>query len=385
MDNTSANQPHEGADVSRDENAATHRSADQATVAAAVNANGELPQPHLGWVTLTVVGFLGFQLFVGVAIALAGIALFVAQSELPLQESMRQLPRAADSPATQQMMIFAASASTCVFAFAVAALAHGSAVGRRLAMRWPSLWQTLLVLLLFLPVAIVVSEINNWLLPVVPSFGLGAMEQAMQQMSRMPLPLMVIAVCVFPAVGEELLFRGFIGRGLVGRYGPLAGVAITSALFGAIHIHPVQAISAGILGVVLHVVYLWTKSLLAPILLHFLNNLFAMLCMRYRDVIPIPGVSIIGQEQVIHTPVAITLASAAATCLLLGLLFQSRSRWRSAEGAPWSPGYVTAEEPADARAQLESPTPNLAMLSAAIALYGGLLWLLNSTIQHWRG
>jgi hypothetical protein len=254
----------------------------------------------------------------------------------------------------------------------------------RTALRWPTYWQSLLVVMLFLPVAIVVSEISNWLYPYMPTFGGDMMHQMMQQMSEMPPAIMVIAICVFPAVGEELLFRGFIGRGLVGRFGPLVGVAITSFLFGLVHGYPLQIMTAAILGVVLHLVYLWTKSLLAPMLLHFLNNLFAMICMRYSETLPIPGVSVMEQDgAMIYTPVGLVAASLGISGLLLVLVWQSRSRWQAEDGSPWKFGYVTAEAPGDAAARLHSPPLNLALLAAAFISYGGLIWLLHTTIQQW--
>ncbi len=64
---------------------------------------------------------------------------------------------------------------------------------------------------------------------VVPEF----MYQVLETGS---FPLLVLALVVGAPIGEELLFRGFAFRGLVPAFGPTATIAITSLLFGALHV-----------------------------------------------------------------------------------------------------------------------------------------------------
>jgi membrane protease YdiL (CAAX protease family) len=87
-----------------------------------------------------------------------------------------------------------------------------------------------------------------------------------------PWWLAMLAFAVGPAVNEELWFRGYLGRGLVGRYGPTAGVLLASLFFGLVHVHPVQAAYAALMGLWLHFAYRMTRSLWVPVLVHFLNN-----------------------------------------------------------------------------------------------------------------
>ncbi len=99
----------------------------------------------------------------------------------------------------------------------------------------------------------------------------------------------VIAFCVtvLAPIGEEFLLRGVVYPGLrdgLRRIAP-AGVAIgvaalvDGALFGALHAGGSQAIFLPILalfGAVLCLLYQWTGSLYAPILLHATNNTVAI-------------------------------------------------------------------------------------------------------------
>jgi membrane protease YdiL (CAAX protease family) len=87
----------------------------------------------------------------------------------------------------------------------------------------------------------------------------------------------VLIVAVGPALGEELFCRGFLGRGLVARYGTVAGISLTSILFGVMHIIPAQAMYAGLLGILLHCLALSGRSLWLAMLAHFLNNALSVM------------------------------------------------------------------------------------------------------------
>lgn len=79
---------------------------------------------------------------------------------------------------------------------------------------------------------------------------------------------LAIVVVISAIIAEELWFRGFIGRGLTGRYGTVLGVLMTSALFALSRLDPRLVVSAFLLGVVLHLAYLVARSLAIPILIH---------------------------------------------------------------------------------------------------------------------
>lgn len=96
-------------------------------------------------------------------------------------------------------------------------------------------------------------------------------------MKHYPMWFCILVIAVGASVNEELFCRGFLGRGLVGRYGILIGMLLTSVIFGAIHLNLPQSVWACILGFFLHLTYLATRSLWVPLLLHFLNNAIAVL------------------------------------------------------------------------------------------------------------
>ncbi len=81
----------------------------------------------------------------------------------------------------------------------------------------------------------------------------------------------LLAVVVAPLT-EELVFRGLILRGLLGRWRPLAAILFSAGLFALVHFNPAQAPVALLLGLLTGWLYARTRSLGLCILAHALNN-----------------------------------------------------------------------------------------------------------------
>lgn len=81
----------------------------------------------------------------------------------------------------------------------------------------------------------------------------------------------IIVLAVLPAIAEELIFRGMVFNGLKD-YGIKKAVVGSALLFALMHTSPLQTVYPLIFGVLLALVYLITKNILAPIILHFINN-----------------------------------------------------------------------------------------------------------------
>ncbi len=95
--------------------------------------------------------------------------------------------------------------------------------------------------------------------------------------------LLLMVVLVAPIL-EEVVFRGFIQRVLVCKIGVWPGLALTAIFFGLIHVSDPQAvIPVTMLGLALGWLREKTGSLLAPLILHVVNNAGAMLLVRLLD------------------------------------------------------------------------------------------------------
>jgi sodium transport system permease protein len=102
----------------------------------------------------------------------------------------------------------------------------------------------------------------------------------MKQSASWPLALALAVIALAPALCEEAAFRGVMLSGL-SRTGSRAVAVVGSALtFGILHIHPVHALIAATVGLVLGHATLRTRSLLAGVFLHFVNNGTAVLAAR---------------------------------------------------------------------------------------------------------
>jgi len=81
----------------------------------------------------------------------------------------------------------------------------------------------------------------------------------------------LISLALLPAVCEELLFRGVIVNALKHK-GHVFAIIFSSIMFSIFHFSLSQLIYPLCFGLILSIVYLRTKNILVPMLLHFINN-----------------------------------------------------------------------------------------------------------------
>lgn len=139
------------------------------------------------------------------------------------------------------------------------------------------------MLALTIPLADAATQLLRYLLP---NFTLGVLEGIGDAARSPSVPLVVVlftGIAVVAPIAEEIFFRGLVQRSLVGRLGPVGGVALASFLFGAFHIDPPQALGAGVLGTILGVVTWRTKSLVPAMVAHAFNNALALTASRYAE------------------------------------------------------------------------------------------------------
>ncbi|MFA6864150.1 MAG: CPBP family intramembrane glutamic endopeptidase [Dysgonamonadaceae bacterium] len=83
----------------------------------------------------------------------------------------------------------------------------------------------------------------------------------------------ILFVGVFAAVAEEFFFRGVLQQLLVKLFkSKNAGVWLTALIFSAMHLQFYGFLPRLILGLLLGYLFVWSKNIWLPILIHFLNN-----------------------------------------------------------------------------------------------------------------
>ena len=84
--------------------------------------------------------------------------------------------------------------------------------------------------------------------------------------------LVIVAMCVFPAIFEEIGFRGLVQQRLVAAAGPLVGFVAASALFVALHFSILSAPYLFLLSLFLCWVRNRAERIYPSIVLHFVHN-----------------------------------------------------------------------------------------------------------------
>jgi membrane protease YdiL (CAAX protease family) len=263
---------------------------------------------------------------------------------------------------------FLQEVASVLLALLVVRLVVGREWRRLLAWRRPSAMHLLLAILFLPGMLIVPDRLVEAAKHVLPSFDYQS--QVEEMIGPWPWWFAVLVIGLGPGFWEELWCRGFIGRGLVGRYGFLGGVLLTSLLFGLLHLDPVHAVGTAFLGMCLHFVYVTTRSLWVPMLLHTMNNSVGVLAItvgpeEMRDKEPVPWL--------------IYLAGVGLLTAVGWAMYQSRARCVSVTAGPqWQPDFPGVElPPAESGVVVVSPWPSVTasvLLLLALVLFGTSLW-----------
>jgi len=91
------------------------------------------------------------------------------------------------------------------------------------------------------------------------------------------LLLLLFVAAVSPAICEEVLFRGAILSGLRQRLGAWPAIILVGALFGLFHLDVFRIPPIAVLGMVLTYLTVRTGSIYAAMVVHLMNNSFAIL------------------------------------------------------------------------------------------------------------
>ncbi len=184
------------------------------------------------------------------------------------------------------------------------------------------------LLLLVLGASIVLSDLDNavqrlWPVP-------RELAEFLQSLLREG-PVTGVVLLVVAPVGEELLFRGMILRGLIANHGVSKAILGSSLLFAAVHLNPWQAVPTFFVGLLLAWLFVRTRSLPLCILLHALWNGWSWFLATGAAGISIPGYTENPLGPPALQPVAFTFAG--ALLLAVGFFWLKRRLDRDAQRA----------------------------------------------------
>lgn len=97
-----------------------------------------------------------------------------------------------------------------------------------------------------------------------------------EQLKAMPFMMQFVFLALTPGICEEFLMRGFALKPLERRFGGVAAVIMTAAIFALIHLDLFRLFPTFLLGLAFGTVTLRSKSIYPAMLLHMLNNGIAL-------------------------------------------------------------------------------------------------------------
>lgn len=111
-------------------------------------------------------------------------------------------------------------------------------------------------------------------LATLPFFqiGLESLATALQFTSTYEYILLGISTIIIAPIIEEILFRSFLYRTLRADHGPVFAILTSSLIFGCIHVIPLYALNAFLVGIPLAWLYEKSRSLVPGIVMHMVNN-----------------------------------------------------------------------------------------------------------------
>jgi len=136
---------------------------------------------------------------------------------------------------------------------------------------FPSVKRTSLAIIVGFVAAVAGQRILLQLVPPPQTLTAG-MGELMRYSTPLEFFLVVLLSVVVAPVADELLFRGFILRGLLARFSPVGALLISAALTGVFHWKPWMIMYGTLMGLIFGGAVLWTGSVYAGIILHFLLN-----------------------------------------------------------------------------------------------------------------
>jgi membrane protease YdiL (CAAX protease family) len=308
-----------------------------------------------------------FVITIGAVVVLVIVAM-VTKGPREFQESMKNSgPNAFfDLPGAITVLFVTGGSAILFVAGAIVAILFRAQVRRKIALRGFSVVQLAIIVLMVPPTMLVGGEIQTLAGKILPHFGSNA--ELYEKLSQQSWLAILVAGCLLPAMGEELFFRGFLSRGLLAQHGWLCGTLFTASLFGLMHLDPPQVVGVTVLAFGFQVAFLSTKSLVAPMVYHALNNGLAFTLLRFGND---ERVKSLGGDDTTSLP-PMLFATALMAFLALGwLLWETRTRWVLPDGHTWSPGYITGEmPPAHLGAVPRLTWPRTWAVVAAILAYG---------------
>lgn len=144
------------------------------------------------------------------------------------------------------------------------------------------------IFVLGIGVTIVLLFLSGILTKLIPNYNEVSNQLATSRSSVCKLIITIVLIPIY----EEIFYRGIIFGYLRKNFNIILAIVVQALIFGVMHLNLVQGIYTFILGIVLALVYMYSKSIIGNITIHIIFNLLGILIIP-KLLINIPSVSII--------------------------------------------------------------------------------------------
>ncbi len=126
----------------------------------------------------------------------------------------------------------------------------------------------------------VAASLSRWVTPLLPQQDLGGVQTVL---TKDGLLWTIFAWSIAPAIGEEVLFRGWLQRSMARQSPTIFAIFISSIAFAILHGSVGRMIPTFILSIVFGLTFARTCHIGTSILIHALGNTSIILCLRYAE------------------------------------------------------------------------------------------------------
>jgi membrane protease YdiL (CAAX protease family) len=174
----------------------------------------------------------------------------------------------------EESWILVATPLVVLFWTAVAVRYFRVDVKETLLLRLPSAADLLMAIPLAIAFVILSDQVSNLFETLIPAEIRAHLLELVRVKGPTDWVVKLATIGLGAAVSEELMLRGFILSVFCRGMNRSSAIFVTALLFTALHVLPLPSIAAA--GVVLGFTALATRSIVVPILIHFVNNLYVL-------------------------------------------------------------------------------------------------------------
>jgi len=211
------------------------------------------------------------------------------------------------------------------------------------------------------PISIELSSfmVDRGFLPPPPMEGLARINELLQSADLSPW-LLITVFAVTPAICEEIAFRGFILSGLARGNRLGMAVIVSSLMFGIVHMIPQQDFNAALLGLVLGLLAVHSRSLFPAIAFHLCNNAIATLHAKNGFGIKPDGVFFSKTEGMLRYEMPLLILCGIGVAVMVARMIRDLRQEQAAKRAAQ---MVSFDAPADLASATAGITTNVTHLT----------------------